>query len=100
MECRNSIRQLIFYDGLAFDAINYTQVTNQLYLYFRYLKPLNICDLILASETDGVVIKLNNIKLNDTLGISGKDPRGSIAYKFSARNWLYRIKRCCLDGWT
>ena len=31
----------------------------------------------MASETD-VVIKLNNIKLNDTLGISGKDPRGSI----------------------
>ncbi len=33
---------------------------------------------------DGAVIKVNNLELSQRLGIVGKAPRGSIAYKFSA----------------
>jgi DNA ligase (NAD+) len=36
-------------------------------------------------EIDGVVIKLNDLTLADELGFVGKDPRGSIALKFPAR---------------
>ena len=36
-------------------------------------------------EADGAVIKINDIPLATDLGIVGKDPRGSIAYKFPAR---------------
>jgi DNA ligase (NAD+) len=36
-------------------------------------------------EVDGAVIKLDDLSLSDELGYVGKDPRGSIAYKFSAR---------------
>lgn len=39
----------------------------------------------LAYEADGAVIKINNLALANSLGIVGKDPRGSIAYKFPAR---------------
>ena len=35
-------------------------------------------------EMDGAVIKLNNLRLSADLGFVGKDPRGSIAYKFPA----------------
>ena len=35
-------------------------------------------------EVDGMVIKLNDLALSDSLGVSGKDPRGAIAYKFPA----------------
>jgi DNA ligase (NAD+) len=36
-------------------------------------------------EIDGVVIKLNDLKLAEELGFVGKDPRGAIALKFPAQ---------------
>jgi DNA ligase (NAD+) len=36
-------------------------------------------------EVDGAVIKLDDLSLSEKLGFVGKDPRGSIAYKFPAR---------------
>lgn len=36
-------------------------------------------------ETDGVVIKINDLRLGADLGFVGKDPRGALAYKFKAR---------------
>lgn len=39
----------------------------------------------LPYETDGLVIKLNDLRLASDLGVVGKDPRGAIAYKFPAQ---------------
>ncbi len=39
----------------------------------------------LPFEVDGVVIKLNDLRLADELGFVGKDPRGALAFKFPAR---------------
>ncbi len=36
-------------------------------------------------EVDGMVVKLNDLKLADDLGFVGKDPRGAVAFKFPAR---------------
>ncbi len=36
-------------------------------------------------EIDGIVIKINDLNLADSLGYVGKDPRGSIALKFPAQ---------------
>lgn len=36
-------------------------------------------------EIDGVVIKVNDLRITRELGVSGKDPRGAIAYKFPAQ---------------
>ncbi|MCX6054536.1 MAG: NAD-dependent DNA ligase LigA [Chloroflexi bacterium] len=36
-------------------------------------------------EVDGVVIKLNDLKMAEVLGVAGKDPRGAIALKYPAR---------------
>ena len=38
----------------------------------------------LAYEADGAVIKINDLSLAVELGVVGKDPRGSIAFKFPA----------------
>ncbi|MEW6568489.1 MAG: NAD-dependent DNA ligase LigA [Chloroflexota bacterium] len=39
----------------------------------------------LPYETDGMVIKINDLRLAAELGVVGKDPRGAIAYKFPAQ---------------
>jgi len=39
----------------------------------------------LPFEVDGVVIKLNDLRLADELGFVGKDPRSALAFKFPAR---------------
>jgi len=39
----------------------------------------------LPYEADGVVIKLDDLDLNTSLGVVGKDPRGALAYKFPAQ---------------
>ncbi len=39
----------------------------------------------LEYEVDGMVIKVNDLRLADELGFVGKDPRGAIAFKFPAR---------------
>jgi DNA ligase (NAD+) len=36
-------------------------------------------------EIDGIVVKVNDLRLARELGAVGKDPRGAIAYKFPAR---------------
>jgi DNA ligase (NAD+) len=38
----------------------------------------------LAYEIDGLVVKIDNLPLADSLGFVGKDPRGAIAMKFPA----------------
>lgn len=42
-------------------------------------------------EIDGVVIKVNDLRLADDLGFVGKDPRGAIAYKFPALEGTTRL---------
>jgi DNA ligase (NAD+) len=36
-------------------------------------------------EVDGVVVKLDDLRLANALGVSGKDPRGAIALKYPAK---------------
>ncbi len=46
----------------------------------------------LPFETDGMVIKLNNLAEARALGYVGKDPRGAIAFKFPAREVTTLLK--------
>lgn len=45
----------------------------------------------LAFEIDGVVVKINNLKMWEVLGIVGKAPRYMMAYKFSAEQATTKI---------
>ncbi len=46
----------------------------------------------LPFEADGVVIKINDLRLADELGFVGKDPRGALALKFPAREVTTMLK--------
>lgn len=42
-------------------------------------------------EIDGLVIKINDLRIADELGVTGHDPRGAIAYKFPAQEATTRL---------
>ncbi|MEJ5225687.1 MAG: NAD-dependent DNA ligase LigA [Anaerolineales bacterium] len=46
----------------------------------------------LGYEADGMVIKLDDLRLAEDLGYVGKDPRGAIAFKFPAREVTTLLK--------
>ncbi len=48
--------------------------------------------LKLPFNTDGLVIKVNNNRLYEQLGIVGKAPRGAIAYKYAAEEATTKVK--------
>jgi DNA ligase (NAD+) len=43
-------------------------------------------------EADGVVIKVNDLRLAEELGFVGKDPRGALALKFAAREVTTKLQ--------
>ncbi len=46
----------------------------------------------LGFEIDGMVLKVNDLKARETLGVTSKSPRWAIAYKFPAEKGLTEIK--------
>ena len=46
----------------------------------------------LKFNTDGMVIKINDRKIYDELGIVGKTPRGAVAYKFPAEEATTKVR--------
>lgn len=46
----------------------------------------------LPFNTDGLVVKLNDINLYTQLGVVGKAPRGAIAYKYAAEQATTKVK--------
>ncbi|MEO2060957.1 MAG: NAD-dependent DNA ligase LigA [Mesonia sp.] len=47
----------------------------------------------LPYETDGVVIKVNNLNQQDELGYTAKSPRWAMAYKFKAEQALTKLEK-------
>jgi DNA ligase (NAD+) len=45
----------------------------------------------LPYEADGVVVKVDALRLQDKLGVVGRDPRWAIAYKFPAREAMSQV---------
>lgn len=45
----------------------------------------------LGYEADGMVIKLDDLRLAEELGFVGKDPRGAVAFKYPAREVTTRL---------
>jgi DNA ligase (NAD+) len=46
----------------------------------------------LPYEIDGIVIKVNSMRLQDRLGFTGKAPRWAVAYKYAARSGVTQVE--------
>lgn len=58
---------------------------------FEYLHHWDIARKDLSFPTDGVVLKVNDLNLQEELGYTAKSPRWAIAYKFKAEREATRL---------
>ena len=59
---------------------------------FSYIDKLDEYRKGLPFNTDGMVIKINDRKVYDELGIVGKTPRGAVAFKFPAEEATTKVR--------
>ncbi|MBO7132006.1 NAD-dependent DNA ligase LigA [Candidatus Saccharibacteria bacterium] len=59
---------------------------------FNYIDKLDEYRKGLPFNTDGMVIKINDRKVYDDLGIVGKTPRGAVAFKFPAEESTTKVR--------
>lgn len=69
----------------VFDAKNRKEL-------FEYIDGLDEYRKGLPFNTDGMVIKINDRKVYDKLGIVGKTPRGAVAFKFPAEESTTKVR--------
>jgi DNA ligase (NAD+) len=59
----------------------------------RYLQDRDDLDY----EIDGIVIKVDDLKARDTMGVTSKHPRWALAFKFEPRKEVTRIERIAVS---
>lgn len=68
-----------------------SKVCDNLETLFEYLKYWDIERHNLSFDTDGVVIKVNDLRMQDELGFTAKVPRWAIAYKFQTESAITEL---------
>jgi DNA ligase (NAD+) len=58
----------------------------------KYLDKIDKVRNRLGYQTDGVVININNLSLQDKLGATARHPRWTVAYKFAAEQATTKVK--------
>ena len=71
------------------DKVFKTSETKEL---FDYIKNLDAYRKNLPFNTDGMVIKINDRKIYQSLGIIGKTPRAAVAFKFPAEESTTKVR--------
>jgi DNA ligase (NAD+) len=69
---------------LGFKTLHYNHICQNFAEVFSFYSEIEKKRASLPFEIDGVVIKVNDLKMWEVLGIVGKAPRYMMAYKFSA----------------
>ncbi len=71
--------------ALGFKSDNYAAIAKTAQKVFEFRKKINEKREKLEYEIDGIVVTVDNNKIMNELGIVGKSPRGSIAFKFGLK---------------
>jgi len=77
---------------LGFKTVTINKVCRNLLEVFSFYQAVEKKRESLAFEIDGVVVKVNDLRMWNILGVVGKAPRYMMAYKFSAEQATTKIK--------
>ena len=79
--------------GWGFKISEHTKKTHSLEEIFEYIRYWDTERKNLPVATDGIVLKVNSMRQQKSLGFTAKSPRWAIAYKFQAERALTRLNR-------
>ena len=79
--------------GWGFKISEHTKKTHSLEEVFEYIRYWDTERKNLPVATDGIVLKVNSMCQQKSLGFTAKSPRWAIAYKFQAERALTRLNR-------
>ncbi len=82
---RSQLELLDYLKTLGFPVTDIAKRFDSLDKAIEYAESWNAKRDSLAFEADGVVFKIDDLDLQEALGVVGKDPRGAVALKFPAR---------------
>ena len=77
--------------GWGFKISEHTKKTHSLEEVFEYIRYWDTERKNLPVATDGIVLKVNSMRQQKSLGSTAKSPRWAIAYKFQAERALTRL---------
>ena len=78
-------------EGWKFNVSPTYKKCKNIFEVLKYINDWETKRLDLPLETDGVVIKVNNLEQQQLLGYTAKSPRWAIAYKYKAQNMSTRL---------
>jgi len=80
----NQFEEIGLIKELGFKTNQYTKVFSSIEQVQKFYEEWTSKKNSLEYELDGIVIKVNSVKIQQALGYTGKSPRWAIAYKFPA----------------
>lgn len=88
---KTHLESLQFMQELGFKINPANKLVNGESGVLKYIEEATSIRKSLPYEIDGIVIKVNNIELQEKLGFTSKYPKWAIAYKFPAQEVLTRL---------
>jgi DNA ligase (NAD+) len=82
---------LKYLESLKFSISPHYRVCNNIKEVIEYVKDFESTKKNLDYDTDGVVIKVNNLKLYKEIGFTAKTPRWATAYKFAPEEVVTKL---------
>lgn len=82
---------LPFLRRLGLPTLQYTAVCHTIDEIWQFAEKVREARAALSYDIDGIVLKLDDLKDQKRLGITGKNPRWAVAYKFAAEQAITRI---------
>ncbi len=92
LQVNTQMEMLEFFKSLGFMVNDHHAVSNSLEQIMEFYNKIELLRSKMPFDIDGLVYKINDLKLQERLGFVGRNPRWAIAHKFPAEQAVTCLK--------
>lgn len=96
-ECANLSDVFNVLRSLGFNVNDLNQICYNINDIFNYYSLITERRSLIPYDIDGVVFKINNLILQNRMGVVAKNPRWAIAYKFKAHEVITKLNKITIN---